>query len=216
MRTDIPDRRQVDVPRTPASRRVGEVARPEGTDGVVRWLGDVACVDAARVGVTGAALGLQARAGCPVPAGFVVTVDAYLRSLDQFGGRAAVRARIAGVDGDDASALTRAARTCQALVRSAEMPAAVRRRVLDAYTRLAGEGGLAVPVLVRASPTPDDPASTAAAGMDVTFSDVRSALELLDRIIDCWAARWSPRVVADRAARGLTREPAMAVVVVRQ
>jgi pyruvate, water dikinase len=151
-----------------------------------------------------------------VPPGFVVTVDAYLRALDQFGGRAALRARIAEVDVHDPSALTRAARTCQALVRSADMPDAVRRSVLDAYARLACHEGRTVPVVVRASPTGDDPAWTAAAGMDVTFSDVRSGLELVDHIIDCWALRWSPRVVGHRAARALTREPGMAVVVARQ
>jgi pyruvate, water dikinase len=147
--------------------------------------------------------------------GFVVTTAAYLRALDQFGGRAALRTRIADVDPHDPPALTRAAKTCRALVRSADMPAAVRRSVLDAYTHLGCDAGHAVPVVVRASPTPDDPASTSTAGMDVTFSGVCGGLELIDRIIECWASRWSPRVVADRAARALTREPGMAVVVQR-
>jgi pyruvate,water dikinase len=95
------------------------------------------------------------------------------------------------------------------------MPAAVQRSVLDAYTHLGCDAGHAVPVVVRASPTPDDHASTSTAGMDVTFSGVCGRLELVDRIIECWASQWGPRVVADRAARELTREPGMAVVVQR-
>jgi pyruvate, water dikinase len=194
---------------------VHEAAEPDRTDGFVCWLDDVSRTDSARVGVTGAALGELARAGRPVPPGFVVTTDAYLRALDQFGGRGALHSRIADVDRHDPPALTRAARRCQALVRSADMPAAVQRSVLDAYARLGGETGQAVPVVVRASPTPDNPASTSTAGMDVTFTDVCGGLDLVDRIIDCWASRWSPEVVADRCAHALTREPAMAVVVQR-
>jgi pyruvate, water dikinase len=216
MRTDSPGHRQAEAEPTPASRHVHQAAPPDGTDRFVRWLTGGARTDASHVGVTGAALEQRARARRPVPPGFVVTVDAYLRALDQFGGRAALHARVADVDVRDRSALTRAARTCQALVRSSDMPAAVRRSVLGAYSRLACENGRVTPVVVRASPTPDDQASTSIAGMDLTFSDVRSGLELVDRIIDCWASRWSPGVVVDRAARGLTREPAMAVVVARQ
>jgi phosphoenolpyruvate synthase/pyruvate phosphate dikinase len=186
------------------------------TDSFVRWLSEVTPTDAARVGVTGVALGQRARSGRAVPPGFVVTVDAYLRALDQFGGRAALRARIAGADVHDPAVLARAARTCQALVRSADMPEAVRRSVLEAHRRLAGDDGRVVPMVVRASPTPDEPASTAAPDLDVVFSDVRSGLELVDRVVDCWAGRWSPAVVADRVERALTREPAMAVVVTTQ
>jgi pyruvate,water dikinase len=167
------------------------------------------------VGCTGATLGELARAGHPVAPGFVVTVDAYLRALDPLGGRGALRARIADVDLRDRSALTRASRTCQALVRSVEMPAPVQRHVLDAYDRLGRDAGHAVPVTVLASPTADDHGSTPSPGLDVTFTDVRGGLELIDRIVDCWAARWSPQVVADRAAGALGREPAMAVVVQR-
>jgi pyruvate, water dikinase len=171
--------------------RHGDVrpAEPDGTHGFVSWLDDMS--------------------------GFVVTTAAYLRALDQFGGRAALRARIADVDPHDPPALTRAAKTCQALVRSADMPAAVQRSVLDAYTHLACDAEPVVPVVVRASPTADDPAATSTAGKDVTFSGVCGGLQLVDRIIDCWASRWSPRVVADRAARKLTSEPGMAVVVQR-
>ena len=147
--------------------------------------------------------------------GFVVTTAAYLRALDQFGGRAALRARITEMDRHDQAALTRAAKKCHALVRSVEVPAAVHRSVLEAYARLERDAGRAVPVTVRPSPTPDGPAWTSTAGMDVTFADVRGGLELVDRVIECRAARWSPRVVTDRAARALTREPAIAVVIQR-
>jgi phosphoenolpyruvate synthase/pyruvate phosphate dikinase len=214
MRTDIHGHRDGDA-RPPVARHdAHEAAGPDGANGFVCWLNDVSDADASRVGALGASLGELTRTGAAEP-GFVVTTDAYLRALDQFGGRGALHARIADVDLHDPLALARAAKTCQALVRSVEMPAAVQRSVLDAYTRLGRDAGHALAVTVRSSPSPGDPASTAGAGMNVSFTDVRGGLELVDRIIDCWAARWSPRVVAGRAAPALKREPAIAVVVQR-
>jgi pyruvate, water dikinase len=215
MRVDIHGYRHSGVRPALAPPDPHRAAEPAGTNGFVRWLGDVSGADAPVVGCTGATLGELARAGHPVAPGFVVTVDAYLRALDPLGGRGALRARIADVDPRDRSALTRAARTCQALVRSVEMSAAVQRHVLDAYERLGRDAGHAVAVTVLASPTADDHGSTPSAELDVTFTDVRGGLELVDRIVDCWAARWSPQAVADRAALALRSEPAMAVVVQR-
>src|ERR687891_383993 len=92
---------------------------------------------------------------------------------------------------------------------SASSPVPVRRAVLDAYERLGGD----VPVTVRVSATANDTAPTSFAGIDKTFTNVRGGLELVDRIVECWAARWSPQVVAYRAARAIADEPAMTVVV---
>jgi pyruvate, water dikinase len=39
--------------------------------------------------------------------------------------------------------------------------------------------------------------------------------EVVDRVVECWASLWSPRVVAYRATRRLGDEPAIAVVVKR-
>jgi pyruvate, water dikinase len=181
--------------------------------GLVAWFADVSRADVGRVGGKGANLGELTRAGFRVPPGFVVTADAYLHALDQAGGRGDLRDRVAGVDVDDPSALARAAEECQALVRSAGMPDAMRRRVLDAYAHLGGDGGRDERVAVRSSATAEDTASTSFAGMNETFTNVRGGLEVVDRIVDCWASLWSPRVVAYRATRALADEPAIAVVV---
>jgi pyruvate, water dikinase len=183
--------------------------------GVVSWFADVSRADVGRVGGKGANLGELTQAGFSVPPGFVVTAAAYLHALDQAGGRGELRARVAGVDVDDPSALARAAKECQALVRSAGMPDATRRAVLDAYAHLGGDAERDERVAVRSSATAEDTASTSFAGMNETFTNVRGGLELIDRIVDCWVSLWSPRVVAYRATRTLADEPAMAVVVQR-
>ena len=174
----------------------------------IAWFGDVPRDHALRVGDVGANLELTC-AGLTGPPGFVVTRDAYLRALDQIGGRGELRARVAAVDATDPSALTRAAKECQALVRSAGMPEAVRRAVLDAYGRLGPDG----PTAVRVSATADLTAPTSSGGTNLTFTDTRGGLQLVDRIVQCWASWWSPPVVARRASHGLTVEPAPAVIV---
>ena len=51
--------------------------------------------------------------------------------------------------------------------------------------------------------------------MNETFTNVAGADAVVDRVVECWASLWSPRVVAYRATRGLDDEPAIAVVVQR-
>jgi pyruvate,water dikinase len=143
---------------------------------VVAWFGDLSRGDVARVGGKGANLGELTTAGLPVPPGFVVTADAYLRALDQAGTRQELRRRVEGLDVDDPAALAEAAADCQACVRNAGMPDAVRHAVLDAYAQLGrGEG-----VAVRSSATAEDTASTSFAGMNETFTNVSGESELVD------------------------------------
>ncbi|OWY62723.1 phosphoenolpyruvate synthase, partial [cyanobacterium TDX16] len=49
--------------------------------------------------------------------------------------------------------------------------------------------------------------------MNETFTQVRGAEEVLQRVRDCWASAFGPRVVAYRAEQRLHDEPAIAVVV---
>jgi pyruvate,water dikinase len=186
-----------------------------GAQEFTAWFDDVSRADVARVGGKGANLGELTGAGLPVPAGFVVTADAYLHALDEAGVREELPGRIGGLDVDDAEALTAAARDCQATVRSGGVPEPVRLEIGRAYAALSGEATGGVPVAVRSSATAEDTASTSFAGMNETFTNVSGADAVVDRVVECWASLWSPRVVAYRATRGLADEPAIAVVVQR-
>lgn len=178
---------------------------------VVAWFEHLSRSDVPRVGGKGANLGELTRAGLPVPAGFVVTADAYLRAMDAAGVRGALLEKVAAVDIDVPESLSAASAELQALVRGAGMPEDIATAVREAHARLGGGTAVAV----RSSPTAEDTASTSFAGMNETFTNVRDGDELITRVVDCWASLWSPRVVAYRAARGLTDEPAIAVVVQR-
>jgi pyruvate,water dikinase len=67
-------------------------------------------------------------------------------------------------------------------------------------------------VAVRSSATAEDTADTSFAGMNASFTNV-SPDDLTDRVLDCWVSLYGDRVVAYRAERGLTDEPAIAAIV---
>jgi pyruvate,water dikinase len=186
----------------------GQAVMPAQAD-LVAWFAELSRDDVPRVGGKGANLGELVAAGLPVPPGFVITADAYLQAVERAGVRQALAERMATVPVDSPAELERAAAELQDLVRSAGLTEDLRTAVLEAYAQLGPEPRVAV----RSSATAEDTASTSFAGMNQTFTNVHGGAELVDRVADCWASLWSPRVVAYRATQGLTAEPAIAVVV---
>jgi pyruvate,water dikinase len=88
------------------------------------------------------------------------------------------------------------------------MPPALSEHVRATWERLGS------PVAaVRSSAVGEDSSEASFAGMNASFTNVHGGDELVRRIVDCWASLFGARVVAYRAARGLTAEPAIAVVV---
>jgi len=187
---------------------------PDGP--AVAWFKELSVGDVGLAGGKGANLGELARAGFPVPPGFVVTSVAYLSALAAAGLDTELARRAAEVDPDDAAALASVAADLRARVRGVPMPDEVRRAVLDAYHELGG--GRPVPVAVRSSATAEDTAGTSFAGMNQTFTDVVGDDELIEHVRDCWASLYGERVLAYRAGQQTTgpgEEPALAVVVQR-
>ena len=177
----------------------------------IAWLAEIGRGDAPVVGGKAANLGELMRIGLPVPAGFVVTVEAYLHAMEDGGVRDELRAlaRRGADEVDDPVAFGASAERMRALVRKAGMPARLRDEVLDAYHRL-GDG---VAVAVRSSAHGEDTLDASFAGMYDTYLNVVGDEELLDRVIDCWVSLYGERVIAYRRALTLDAEPAMAVVV---
>ncbi len=175
----------------------------------IRWFEDLHLADVDVAGGKGANLGELTSGGFPVPRGFVVTSGAYLDSIERSGARDVLRDLVARTDPSDAQALAAAATEAQRLVSRTPVPDEVGRAVLQAYDRL----GADVRVAVRSSGTSEDAGDTSFAGMNATFTNVRGAADLLDRVRDCWASLYGERVVAYRANNQMTEEPAIAVIV---
>ncbi|RSM85182.1 phosphoenolpyruvate synthase [Kibdelosporangium aridum] len=167
--------------------------------------------DAAIAGGKGANLGEMTAAGLPVPPGFVVAADGYLVSMGQNRIRAEIDIEVRNVlaHADQPEELAAASKHLQALVREAGVHPDVLAAVLQEYRALGDD----VAVAVRSSATSEDTAGASFAGMNETFTNVVGAEQLIERLVDCWASLFGQRSLAYRAERGLTEEPAIAVVV---
>ena len=138
-------------------------------------------------GGKGANLGELIRAGFAVPAGFVVTTDAY-------------RSAVAGLAHPTSEAIA-----------SLAIPDDVRKEVQAAYAQLGGG-----PVAVRSSATAEDLPGAAFAGQQDTFLNVVGADAVVDAVRGCWASLWTERAVAYRARLEHSAESVAMAVVVQQ
>ena len=181
---------------------------------LVRSVEHIGHSDVPQVGGKGANLGEMRRAGLPVPGGFVVTVDAFERTLASDGSLERLEALLRDLDVDDTSALQGTAAAAQEMVRDIILPEDVREEILTAYRGLSKQVA-AVPVAVRSSATAEDAPSASFAGMFESFLLVRGGQSLLRHVQDCWASGFGARVLFYRARQGM-REPMPVAVVVQE
>ncbi|HEX5740420.1 MAG TPA: PEP/pyruvate-binding domain-containing protein, partial [Pilimelia sp.] len=163
-----------------------------------------ASADPAFAGGKGAQLARLARAGFPVPAGFVVATGAYRRLVEE-SGIAPVLARAAAAPEDPA-----AAAIARRAVRAGGAPPWLRDAVADAY-RSCGGG----PVAVRSSATAEDLPEASFAGQLDSFLPVTGADAVVDAVLRCMASLWNDRAVAYRRQH-LVEAAGLAVAVVVQ
>lgn len=177
----------------------------------VEDIADLRMSDAEEAGGKGANMGEMVAAQLPVPPGFVVLRDSYLESMAAAGVADDLNAahREAMLSAGDPSRFDEMCQKMQALVLKAGMPDGVREKILAAYRTM----GPNVIVAVRSSATGEDGADASFAGMNATFTNIAGEHDLIDGVQRCWASLFGARVVAYRASRGFTADPAMAVVV---
>lgn len=179
----------------------------------MRDLATVRITDADDAGGKGANLGELIAADLPTPPGFVVLRTGYLDSISAGGLEDELHElhrEALGQIGNTAR-LSELCKHMQKLVDKAEMPSSLRTEIAAAYTRL---GDNAV-VAVRSSATGEDGHDASFAGMNKTLTNVTGEHDLFDAVRRCWSSLFTPRVLTYRASRGLTADPAMAVVVQR-
>jgi pyruvate,water dikinase len=179
----------------------------------IRSLSDLGSVDVPEAGGKGANLGELRAAGFPVPDGFVVTASAFLDAMERAGVREALQTTVRAAAAADPAELEVLAAEARASIRRAGVPDDLASQIRDAHDELCRgvDEGEAL-VAVRSSATAEDTADTSFAGMNASFTNVTAA-DLIDRVLDCWTSLYGDRVVAYRAERSLTDEPAIAAIV---
>jgi phosphohistidine swiveling domain-containing protein len=147
-----------------------------------------------RLGGKGAALARLAQGGFPVPAGFVITTEAFRATL---GG-----ATLCG---------TASQEELHARIKSAPIPFEVRRAITNAYAELALGSGARV--AVRSSATLEDGRRGSMAGLAWTELNVAGIDALLQAVRRVWASLFRPEVLLYELIAERPTPPEMAVVV---
>jgi phosphoenolpyruvate synthase/pyruvate phosphate dikinase len=176
----------------------------------VRRLAEVGAADVGWAGGKAAALGELARAGLPVPRGYVITVAAFNLVMAELDPAGTIRGELGEVPADDLAAIARTAAALRARITAIPLPPEVAAEITYAYTQLG------VPaVAVRSSATMEDSPEASFAGLQDSFLAVRGADAVLDRVRACWASLYNDESVSYRRRRG-TGEDGLGMGVVVQ
>lgn len=180
---------------------------------IIGWFADIGLLDRPTVGGKGGSLGELARAGIPVPPGFVVRTAAFERFLASIDKEGSVRSQVEALESQDLDQITSVSRRLRELVESAPLPEDVHSEIISALVELCGKDNNP-PLAVRSSATTEDAADASFAGLQDTYLWVIGAQPIVERIRSCWASLYSVPSIAYRRKHGLPESGvAMAVVV---
>jgi pyruvate, water dikinase len=180
----------------------------KGGSELVIGFDDPCCEIAESAGGKGASLSRMARAGLPVPHGFVVCAPTLIAALAGAGRLDEVSRLLqgAGEAGGDP------AETIRDIILGLELPPEVKTAIERSYAALGSDE----PVAVRSSACAEDSDTASFAGQQETYLNVRGAEDVLERVRECWASFFSERALFYRSRKGSLTDLGMAVVIQRQ
>ena len=196
-------------------QRPQDAPRHDGHDRYVVPFDRVSATDVAIAGGKGANLGELARAGLPVPSGFVVNVAAYEAARDGYGLRPRLHGYLDAIDLSDTHELESACDAIIGLIRLSPLPDDVLGELRAAYDQLV-ESDPARPVIVRSSATLEDSVRSSFAGMNRTCANVLGFDAVVQAVKTCWASQFAPRSVFYRERAGYPVADATIAVVVQR
>lgn len=143
-----------------------------------------------------------------VPAGFVVTADAYQHFISSSTIEAEIKAEFAKVNAEDINSVEGASVRLRTLIESEEMPQEIAREITAAFGQLKAKF-----VAVRSSATAEDSKIASFAGELDSFL-YTTEKELLNNVRKCWGSLFTPRAIFYRFEKKLHgADIAVAVVV---
>ena len=167
------------------------------------------------VGVKGANLGELTSAGFPVPNAFVLTTLAYDHFIEKSKITSKVEKELSSIrEGSDQS-LADASAKIRELFEQHEIPADLKKEVLEAYKGLFPDGKKGF-VAVRSSATAEDLPDASFAGQQETFLNVSTPDDLLDKVRKCWSSLFTARAISYREKQGFAHSEVKLAVVVQR
>ncbi|MDR0334262.1 MAG: phosphoenolpyruvate synthase, partial [Methanomassiliicoccaceae archaeon] len=167
------------------------------------------------VGGKGANLGELTSAGFPVPNAFVLSTLAYDYFLEKSKIFGKIQKELGTIKKDSDQTLTDASARIRALFEQFEIPADLKKEILDAYANLF-PGGKKGFVAVRSSATAEDLPDASFAGQQETFLNVSTPDDLIDKVRKCWSSLFTARAISYREKQGFAHDQVKLAVVVQR
>jgi len=162
---------------------------------------DLTMID--RVGGKCASLGELLRAQIPVPPGYAITTEAYLRFIEENGLTRKIIERLEHLDHGQVDDVNRASADIRALIDAGTISEALEDIIAEQYRLLSRRTRTpAVPVAVRSSATAEDLPDASFAGQQETYLWVRGVSDLLEKTRRCWSSLFTPRAISYRSRWG--------------
>jgi pyruvate,water dikinase len=163
-----------------------------------------ACLkDIPRVGGKNASLGEMIQhldnLGVRIPAGFIITVEAYQEFISFNQLDAKINSLVMEIDYDNIESLRRSGLQIRNMIRNSKFPPDLSNLIIDAYYRLSAEYDQQMTdVAVRSSATAEDLPDASFAGQQETYLNVRGPAALMDAVRNCFASLFTDRAISYR------------------
>lgn len=183
----------------------------EEHSGQINWVAPLADerVTLAMVGGKGANLAKLARAGFPVPGGFLITTQAYREFVTVNDLTATIQRALQTINLHDPAGLDEASCRIRQAFTTGIVPDTLAAAIHTAYHCI-GQPLVAV----RSSATAEDLPEMSFAGQQDTYLNILGKDELLKAVIRCWGSLWTARAIGYRSRNRISHdEVALAVVV---
>ncbi|WP_455645290.1 phosphoenolpyruvate synthase [Methanosphaera sp.] len=168
-------------------------------------------------GGKGANLGELTNAGIPVPPGFVITSETYLKFITKTGIVDEINKMLEGLDINNTSELQQVAEDIKELITTTEIPDDIQRVIIEAYNALCVNVELDdVVVAVRSSATAEDLPDASFAGQQETYLNISGIDDVLYNVRKCWASLFEARAIFYRAENDFDHSQVLIAVVVQQ
>jgi pyruvate,water dikinase len=157
------------------------------------------------------------QAGAPVPPGFAITTDAYLKLLHTNHLTDCIHVWLERLKPEDVRTEEKYSQTIRKLIEETPMAAEIEDAICTSYEALCQKVGAAdVPVAVRSSATAEDLPGYSFAGQQDTYLWVMGAQAVVEHVRKCWSSLYTARAISYRHDNGFAHRKVLMAVGVQK
>ncbi len=184
---------------------------------LILWIEEARSSDIQLVGGKAASLGELARAGMPIPPGFVITSEAYRIFLEETGLKTKIVEILKDANVNNREWLEKVSAQLRKLIIEAPIPKKIEEVVKTSYRKLATKLGIKEPlVAVRSSATAEDLPEISFAGQQDTYLNVKGEDAVVEKVKAVWASLFTPRAIVYREHHRIPHENVSMAVIVQK